>query len=101
MLRRTLLIKLKPEHALGLPAQKILRTAQTSLGAAYGVQNVLAEHAVDEETRSMWDLIITIVYVSGVDEKRSSNDPIRKAFEENFLGPRAERVWSGLFASQP
>lgn len=101
MLRRTLLIKLKPEHALGLPLEKILRTAETSLGAAYGVKSVLAEHAADDETRNEWDLIITVVYVSGVDEKRSAGDPIRKAFEENFLGPRAERVWSGLFASRP
>lgn len=101
MLRRTLLIKLKPEYAHGLEVAKILRTAQTSLGAAYGVQSVRAEHAADDETRGKWDLLITVVYVSGIDEKRSASDPIRKAFEDNFLGQRAERVSSLLFASEP
>lgn len=94
------MIKLKPEHADGYEVAKILSTARTSLRAAYGVQNVRAEHAADEETRASWDLIITMEYVSGVDEKRSSKDPIRKAFEENFLGQRALRVWSGIFDSE-
>lgn len=95
------MIKLKPEHADAFEIAKVLRTAQTSLKAAYGVQNVRAEYAADDETRALWDLIITMEYVSGVDEKRSSKDPIRKAFEENFLGLRAERVWSGIFDSEP
>lgn len=99
MLRRTLMVKLKPEHAEGFEVAKMLRTAYASLKAAYGVQNVRVQYAADDETRAAWDLIITMEYVSGVDEKRSSKDPIRKAFEDNFLGQRAERVWSGVFDS--
>jgi hypothetical protein len=100
MMRRTLMVKLKPEHSDGYEVQKMLRTAQASLRAAYGVQSVRAEYAADDETRATWDLIITMEYVSGVDEKRSSTDPIRRAFEENFLGKRADRIWSGVFDSE-
>lgn len=100
MLRRLLMVKLKSEYSDAFEIAKMLRTAQTSLQAAYGVQHVRAEYAASDETRTAWDLIITLEYVSGVDERRSSKDPIRRAFEENFLGRRAERVWSGVFDSE-
>ena len=98
MLRRTLLVKLKPEHREGLPRTQLTRAAETAWSAAYGVQHVRVENAADDETRRDWDLAITIDYVSGVDEERSGRDPIRRAFVETFLGTRAERVWSGTFA---
>lgn len=101
MLRRTLMVKLKPEHRDGFEVVKMLRSAQEALRAAYGVQNVRVEHAADDETRAQWDLMITMDYVSGIDEARSARDPIRQAFESNFLGFRAERVWSGVFRFEP
>lgn len=97
MLRRKLLVKLKPEFSKGLEMAKVKRRAEQALFPAYGVQAVHTEEAADEPTREQWDLCISIEYVSGVDEERSAKDPIRKAFEHNFLGSRAVSVWSGLF----
>jgi hypothetical protein len=40
---------------------------------------------------------LTLEYVSDVDLQRSLKDPVVRAFEHNFLGPRTERVWSVTF----
>jgi hypothetical protein len=100
MLRRMLLVKLMPEFSKGLELAKVRSLAEQALRPAYGVQAVRTEEAADDATREQWDICISIDYVSGVDEERSARDPIRKAFEQNFLGTRAERVWSGVFRPQ-
>ncbi len=95
------MVKLKPEHRDGFEIEKMLRSAREALRAAYGVQGVRVEYAADDQTRAEWDVVITVDYVSGIDEERSQRDPIRRAFETNFLGHRAERVWSGVFRAEP
>lgn len=97
MLRRVLLIKLKPELVAGLEFSQLRSAIQTALGAAYGVQRVQIERSAGPETQQAWDLCVSLEYVSGVDEQRSSRDAIVRAFEDKFLASRAERVWSGVF----
>ena|SRR5688572_25560647 len=97
MVRGFLFIRLRPEFRSGLPLVQLLRTAQTALSAAYGVQQVNVSRASDERTRAEWDLCLTVSFVSGVDRERSLKDPISTAFMESFLASRAEKVWSATF----
>ena len=100
MVRRYLFIKLNPEHVVGLKRVQLLKTADTVLRAAYGVQDVRVETAADPGTSVEWDLCITIIYVSGVDLERSLRDPVTKTFIENFLKERTERVWAANFQKE-
>jgi hypothetical protein len=97
MLRRHVMIQLKPEFSHGLPLVQLCQAAETALSSAYGVQKVVVQKAVDEETRREWDLCLIVEYVSGVDAARSSGDPVMVAFLERFLASRAQRVWAGNF----
>lgn len=97
MLRRYVFVKLKEEHREGLKLLQLLKTAREVLHAAYGVQHLHAGGATDEQTRAEWDVCITLEFVSGIDLERSQSDPVFKAFIDNYLGPRCERVWSGTF----
>lgn len=96
-MRGLLFIRLRPEFRQGLALVQLLRTAETALSAAYGVQQVTVARAADERTRTEWDLCLTVSFVSGVDRERSLKDPISTAFTETFLKSRAEKVWSATF----
>jgi len=97
VLRRYIFVKLKEEHREGLKVLQLLKTAREVLHAAYGVQHLHSGGAADAETKEQWDLCITLEFVSDVDLERSLKDPVFKAFLNNFLGPRSERVWSATF----
>jgi hypothetical protein len=97
MLRRYVFVKLAGEYREELRVLQILKTAREVLHAAHGVQMLHVGRAADEETRAQWDLCLTLEYVSDVDLQRSLKDPVVRAFEHNFLGPRTERVWSVTF----
>ena len=94
-------MRLLPEHAEGLKLIQILKTAKDVLSAAYGVQAVHAGHAADADTRQTWHVCFTLDYVSNVDLERSFRDPVTRAFVNNFLGPKAERVEMVSFSSEP
>jgi hypothetical protein len=98
MVRGYLFIKLKEEYRQGLPFVQMLKTADTALRAAYGVQDISVARAADDRTREDYDLCITLVFVSGVDRERSLRDPVTTAFMDNFLKTRAEKVWAATFA---
>jgi hypothetical protein len=100
MVRGYLFIKLRPEFREGLPLVQVLKTADTALRAAYGVQDLRVARAADEETRATWDICLTVTFVSGVDQKRSLKDPISRAFTDTFLKSRAELVWTATFEDQ-
>lgn len=97
MLHRTLLIKLESQHRSGLNYVRLKQAARSALTSAHGVQNVRIQRAVSDDAPNDWDLCIIIDYVSGIDQQRSAADPILRAFEQKFLGQRAEKIWSGLF----
>lgn len=92
MVRRYILLKLKPEHQEGSAVIKLLKTAQEVLMAAFGVQGIYAAKAADADTEQSWNICLTIEYVSGVDLQRSMKDPITRSFVKNFLEPRCEKV---------
>lgn len=103
VLRRYIFAKLKPEHAQELKIIQLQKVAHEVLQAAYGVQGVHVGRAVDDETRTQWDICITIDFVSSVDLERSLNDSVMRAFIERYLSQRVERIsvatfegkWSG------
>lgn len=97
MVRRYLFIKLNPEHAVGLKRIQLIKTADTVLRAAYGVQDVRVEIAADPATIADWDLCITVIFVSGIDLEKSLRDPVTKSFVENYLKERTVRVWAATF----
>lgn len=97
VLRRYIFVKLKPPYAEELKLLQLQKTAQESLQAAYGVQAVHVGRAMDDATRSQWDLCITLELVSSVDLERCLKDTVTRAFIERYLAERAEHVSVGTF----
>lgn len=97
VLRRYIFVRLKAPYAEELKLLQLQKMAQESLQTAYGVQAVHVGRAMDEATKSQWDLCITLELVSSVDLERCAKDSVTRAFLERYLAERAEHVSVGTF----
>lgn len=97
VLRRYIFVRLKAPYAEELKLLQLQKMAQESLQTAYGVQAVHVGRAMDETTKSQWDLCITLELVSSVDLERCAKDTVTRAFLERYLAERAEHVSVGTF----
>ena len=92
MVRRVVLIQLKPEHQTDGKRREIARRALEVLPQAARVMDVSVHLAGDERTQDDWDVCILVRFASMADPPVYKVDPIHRAFADRYLKPLRTRI---------
>lgn len=96
MIQRVVTVKLNDEFATDAIRARIAEETPDVLRQAHGVLDVRVGVPSDSRTRREWDLCILVRFASQEDVDQYRDDPVHRAYADDFLAPmqKSIRVWN-------
>ena len=96
MIERVVLIKFTDEYATDAARAEIATAARRAFAGIPGVQSFSIGVPIDEHAIRSWDLSITVRFNTLSDVAPYRDDPLHRAFIDDYLKPRLEviKAWN-------
>ncbi len=101
MITRIVLLKLKPAFTSPEARQEVAEKSRNTLPGMSGVLRVDVGVALDEATRTDWDVSLVLQFATSEDLEPFRIDPAHREYVDLFLKPRIEGIRGYNFISEP